>query len=115
MIASRQEVHMVPQFFDQLNLQNNSRTVAAGGPCNWESGDDWAEIGEVAITQASVVGSCGDASATVRKGKDDAWWLDASSPSQFTRGLAQASAVAIVHKTDGSTVRYPWPDSVQLH
>jgi hypothetical protein len=24
---------MEPQFLNQLNLQNNSRTVAAGGPC----------------------------------------------------------------------------------
>jgi hypothetical protein len=115
MIASRQEAHMVPQFHDQLNLQNSSRTVAAGGPCNWEPGDDWTEIREVAITQGSVVGSCGNASTTVRNGRDRDWWLDASSSSRFSRGPAQASAVAIVHTTDGSTYEYPWPDNVQLH
>ena len=30
---------MVPNFNDELNLKNSSRTVAAGGPCNWQTGD----------------------------------------------------------------------------
>lgn len=106
---------MKPQFFDPLNLQNNSRTVAAGGPCNWDSDDDWAEIKDVMVEQVNVVGSCGNTSTTVHKGQDDRWWLDASSSSQFNRGAARAHAVAIVHKTDGTTYTYPWPDYVQLH
>jgi hypothetical protein len=111
-----EEAHMLPKFFDQLNLQGNSRTVAAGGPCNWEDGDAWAEIKEVRVEQGSAVGSCGNASTTVHKGQDDEWWLDASSSIQFTRGPAKASAVAVVHKTDG-TVKPPylWPHDVQLH
>src|SRR5262245_60462166 len=51
-----QEVHMSPNFFDQLNLQNSSRTVAAGGPCNWQNGDESAEIRDVRVEQGSVVG-----------------------------------------------------------
>jgi hypothetical protein len=111
---------MLPQFFDELNLRNNSRTVAAGGPCNWDPDDDWAEISDVAITQGSVVGSS-SGSITVRKDEDDEWWLDASSSSQFNRGSALAQAVAVVHKTNGTVQpRYLWPDppptsNVQLH
>jgi hypothetical protein len=112
---------MRPQFFEQLNLQNNSRTVAAGGPCNWEDGDVSAEIRDVTITQGSVVGSS-SRSITVRKGEDDEWWLDASSSSQFNRGSAQPHAVAVVYTTGGGSYQYPWPDlsamptpTVQLH
>jgi hypothetical protein len=106
---------MVPNFHSELNLQNSSRTVAAGGPCNWEGGDAWTEFRQVTVVQGGVVGSSGTVSTTVRYGADDSWWLDASSSSQFTRGPAQASAVAIVHKTDGTTYEYQWPDDVQLH
>jgi hypothetical protein len=110
------EAHMRPQFFDQLNLKNSSRTVAAGGPCNWEDGDAWAEIKDVRVEQGGVAGSGGTAWTRVYKGQDDEWWLDASSSSQFTRGPARSSAVAVVHKTD-NTVQEPfsWPDDVQLH
>jgi hypothetical protein len=107
---------MKPQFFNQLNLQNNSRTVAAGAD------DDWAEIRQVTIRQGSVVGLSGNASTTVRKDEDDKWWLDAKSSSQFNRGSAQPYAVAVVHRTNGTTYQYPWPDpsatptpTVQLH
>jgi len=106
---------MVPRFFDELNLKNNSRTVAAGGPCNWEDGDAWAEIKDVRVEQGSVAGSCGTASTTVRNGRDRDWWLDAASSGPFTRGPAQASAVATVHRTDNTTYDVPWPDDVQLH
>jgi hypothetical protein len=106
---------MSPKFFDDLNLQNDRRTVAAGGPCHWEAGDAWAEIKNVTIEQGSVVASSGSASTTVRKGRDRDWWLDASSSSQFTRGPAEAYAVAVVHRTDGTTYEYPWYDDVQLH
>jgi len=107
---------MHPNINDELNLQNNRRTVAAGGPCNWDPGDAWAEIKEVRIEQGSVVGSSGSASITVHQGQDDEWWLDASSSSQFTRGPAQASAVAIVHKADGTVEPpYPWSHNVQLN
>jgi hypothetical protein len=106
---------MVPQFHDELNLKNDRRTVAAGGPCHWEAGDAWAEIKNVTIEQGGVVASSGNASTTVRKGRDRDWWLDVSSSSQFTRGPAEAYAVAIVHRTDGTTYEYPWYDDVQLH
>jgi hypothetical protein len=105
---------MVPNFDSDLNLKNSSRTVAGGGPCNWEDGDAWTEIRDVTVTQGSVVGSS-RGSTTVRKDMDTYWWLDASSNSQFARGPAQASAVAVVHKTDGTTYEYRWPDDVQLH
>jgi hypothetical protein len=117
-----EEANMKPQFFNQLNLQNNSRTVAAGGPCNWDPDDDWAEIRQVTIRQGNAVGLSGNASTTVRKDKDDEWWLDASSSSQFDRGSAQPYAVAVVYRTNGTTYQYPWPDpsatptpTVQLH
>jgi hypothetical protein len=112
---------MKPNFNPVLNLKNNSRTVAAGGPCNWEPGDEWAEIRDVTITQGSVVGSS-SGSITVRKDEDDEWWLDASSSSQFTRGSAQPHAVAVVYRTNGPPDQYPWPDlsltptpTIQLH
>jgi hypothetical protein len=106
---------MRPNFFDDLNLKNDRRTVAAGGPCHWEAGDAWAEIKNVTIEQGGVVASSGTASTTVRKGRDRNWWLDASASSQFTRGPAEAYALAIVHRTDGTTYEYPWYDDIQLH
>jgi hypothetical protein len=106
---------MVPNFYDQLNLKNDHRTVAAGGPCNWEDGDASAEVKNVTVTQGSVTGSSGTASTTVRKGTDTDWWLDVNSANQFTRAPAQTRAVAIVTRTDGTTYEHPWPDNVQLH
>jgi hypothetical protein len=107
---------MDPRFFDPLNLKNNSRTVAAGGPCNWGSDDDWAEIRQVTITQGTVVGSCGTASTRVYKGQHSEWWLNASSSSQFTSGQsAQTSAVATVRRTNNTTYDVPWSVTVQLH
>lgn len=112
---------MKPQFFDPLNLKNDRRTVAAGGPCTWEDGDDWAEISSVTITQGSVIGSS-SGSTTVNNGTDTEWWLDARSDGQFTRGSAQPHALAFVHRTNGSSYQYAWPDlsttptpTVQLH
>jgi hypothetical protein len=106
---------MVPQFFDDLNLKDGRHTVAAGGPCHWEAGDAWAEISNVRIEQGSVVASSGSASTIVRRGSDRSWWLDATTSSQLTRGPAEAYALAVVHRTDGSTYQYPWYDDVQLH
>jgi hypothetical protein len=106
---------MVPQFFDDLNLKDGRHTVAAGGPCHWEAGDAWAEISNVRIEQGGVVASSGSASTIVRRGSDRSWWLDASASGQLTRGPAEAYALAVVHRTDGSTYQYPWYDDVQLH
>ena len=106
---------MKPQFFDDLNLQNHRHTVAAGGPCHWEAGDAWAEIKNVTIEQGTVVASSGSASTIVRRERDRSWWLNASSSSQLTSGPAEAYALAIVHRTDGTTYEYPWYDDVQLH
>ncbi len=105
---------MNPQFYDQLNLKNHGRTLAAGGPCNWQEDDEWAEIQEVTVTQGSVVASSGGRSTTVRRDSDRGWWLDVDSPDQFTYGPAQAHALAVVHRTDGTTYEYPWPDDVQV-
>jgi hypothetical protein len=105
---------MLPKFHDELNLKNDRHTVAAGGPCNWEAGDAWADIKDVTVTQGSVAASS-NGSTTVRKDRDRDWWLDVSSSSQFTRGPALVSAVAVVHRTDGTTYEYAWSDSVQLH
>jgi hypothetical protein len=105
---------MHPNFFGDLNLKDDRRTVAAGGPCHWEAGDAWAEIKNVTIEQGSVVASSGTASTMVRRGSDRSWGLDVSSSSQFTRGPAEAYAVAVVHRTDGTTYEYPWYDDVQL-
>jgi Dyp-type peroxidase family len=104
---------MVPQFHDQLNLKNNRQTIAAGGPCNWRDGDEWAEVKDVTITQKGVVASS-RASTTVRRDTDPGWWLDVSSPSQLTPGPAQARAIVFVRRTDGTTYQYPWTYSVQL-
>jgi hypothetical protein len=105
---------MKPNFFEDLNLKNGRRTVAAGGPSHWEAGDAWAEIKNVTIHQGSIVASSGTASTIVRNGRDTAWWLDASATSQLRRGPAEAYAVAVVHRSDGSTYEYPWYDDVQL-
>jgi hypothetical protein len=106
---------MKPNFFADLNLNNGRHTVAAGGPCHWEAGDAWAEISNVRIEQGGVVASSGSASTIVRRGSDRSWWLDASASDQLTRGPAEAYALAVVHRTDGSTYQYPWYDDVQLH
>jgi len=105
---------MNAKFFDQLNLKNNRRTVAAGGPCHWEAGDAWAEIKSVTIEQGRVVATSGTASTIVRNGEDRDWWLDATAASRLTRGPADAYAVAVVHRTDGTTYEHPWYDDVQL-
>jgi hypothetical protein len=106
---------MVPNFNDELNLKNNSRTVAAGGPCNWQTGDKSADIRDVRVEQGSVVGTSGTASTTVQNGQGDQWWLEAGSSSQFTRGRARVHAVAVVRRTNGTSYEYPWSEDVQLH
>jgi Dyp-type peroxidase family len=105
---------MKPQFDDQLNMKNHGRTLAAGGPCIWENDDEWAEIRDVTVTQDRVVASSGGRSTTVRRDTDPVWWLDVDSSSQFTYAPAQARARAIVHRTDGTTYEYEWPDDVQV-
>jgi hypothetical protein len=105
---------MKPQFFDNLNLKNGRRTVAAGGPCHWEAGDAWAEIKNVTIEQGGVVATSGSASTIVRRSSDRSWWLDATAASQLRRGPAEAYALAVVHRSDDSTYEYPWYDDVQL-
>jgi hypothetical protein len=100
---------MRPNFNSRLNLRNNSRTVRAGGPCNWDPGDVRAVIRDVTITQGSVVGSS-SGSTEVRNGRDTEWWLEATSPSQFTPGPAQPHAVALVYTTGGGSYERPWPD-----
>ena len=42
---------MLPNFYDQLNMSNRGRTLAAGGPCNWQENDEWAEIRDVEVGQ----------------------------------------------------------------
>jgi Dyp-type peroxidase family len=103
---------MKPQFDDQLNISNHGRTLAAGGPCIWEQDDEWAEIREVEVRQGSVVALSRDRSTTVRRASDRGWWLDVDSTDQFTYGEAKSQALAIVHRTDGSTYKYPWGDKV---
>ena len=104
---------MLPNFYAHLDLANGGHTVVAGGPCHWQAGDAWAEIKDVTITQGSITGTSSGAT-TVRKGQDAAWWLDATSAGQFTPGPAEAYALAVVHRTDGTTYQYPWEDHVQL-
>ena len=104
---------MKPNFFDDLNLKNGRHTVAAGGPCHWETGDAWAEIRNVRIEQDGVVATSGSASTILRR-SDRSWWLDATAASQLRRGPAEAYALAVVHRSDGSTYEYPWYDDVQL-
>jgi Dyp-type peroxidase family len=105
---------MLPNFDEQLDMRNRGRTVRAGGPCNWEQDDDWAEIRGVTVTQGDVNATSSGNSTTVRRGQDKVWWLDVDSSDQFAYGPAQARAVAIVHKKDGSIEEYPWPDDVQV-
>jgi Dyp-type peroxidase family len=103
---------MDPQFHDQLNLKSKGRTVVAGGPCNWQGDDEWAEIREVEVRQGDVVASSRDRSTTVRRDSDSAWWLDVDSTGQFGYGQAEARARAVVHRTDDTTYEYEWPDAV---
>jgi Dyp-type peroxidase family len=103
---------MLPNFDEQLNMSNRGRTLAAGGPCNWQPDDEWAEIKDVTITQRSVVASSRGRSTTVRRDSDPVWWLDVDSTDQFTYADAEAQALALVHRTDGSTCEYKWDDKV---
>jgi Dyp-type peroxidase family len=105
---------MKPAFDDQLDMTNRGRTLRAGGPCNWEQDDDWAEIKEVTVTQGRVIASSRDRWTKVRRDSDPGWWLDVDSPSQFTYGPADARALAVVHRKDNSTYEYEWPDDVQV-
>jgi hypothetical protein len=54
------------------------------------------------------------ASTTVTAGQDHDWRLDLHTGSQLTAGAAEAYALAIVHRSDGSSYQYPWEDHVQL-
>jgi Dyp-type peroxidase family len=105
---------MDPNFDEQLTMRNHGRTLAAGGPCNWHRDDEWAEIRDVTVTQGGVVATSGDHSTVVRRDSASAWWLDADSSSQFGYGPAQANALAVVHRKDGTTYDYPWSDDVQV-
>ena len=93
-------------------MKNHGRTIAAGGPCNWRHDDEWADIKDVAVAQGDVVASSGGNSIRVSKDRDPAWWLDVDSTDQFTDDRADARALAVVHRTDGSTYEYPWNDEV---
>lgn len=104
---------MKPNFDDRLNLKNNSRTVDAGGPCNWEAGDEYADIANVVVQQGGVTAT---SSGTVRVSPDDEkWWLPAESPNQLHSGGARADAVATVHKTNGEIKNHPWGEDLQLN
>jgi hypothetical protein len=74
---------MDAKFYDELSLKSNWQTIAAGGPCNWQDGDAWAEVKDVTVTQGSVVASSGG-STMVRRDSDRGWWLDVSASGQFT-------------------------------
>jgi Dyp-type peroxidase family len=104
---------MDAKFYDELSLKSNWQTIAAGGPCNWQDGDAWAEVKDVTVTQGSVVASSGG-STMVRRDSDRGWWLDVSASGQFTPGPARARAVVFVRRTDGTTYQYPWSVDVQL-
>jgi len=104
---------MRPNFDDRLNLKNGGRTVEAGGPCNWEAGDAYADIANVVVQQN---GRTARSSGTVRVTPSDAqWWLPAQSPNQLHSGGARADAVATIHKANGQTVNYPWGEDLQLN
>jgi Dyp-type peroxidase family len=105
---------MVPQFDDQIDMKHRGRTLRAGGPCNWQRDDQWAQIQDVTVTQGGVVASSGRGSTTVRRDRDPVWWLDVDSTDQFTYGKAEAQARAVVHRTNGTTYEYEWPDTVQV-
>jgi Dyp-type peroxidase family len=105
---------MNPNFDEQLSMTNHGRTIAAGGPCNWRHDDEWAEIQDVTVTQGSVVAAGRGRSTTVRRASDPFWWLDVDSDDQFTYAEADARALAVVHRTDGSTYEYPWGERVQV-
>jgi Dyp-type peroxidase family len=105
---------MNPNFDDQLSMKNHGRTIAAGGPCNWLDDDEWAEIRDVSVTQGSVVAAGPGRSTMVRRASDPVWWLDVDSTDQFTYAKADAKALAVVHRTDGSTYTYKWDEKVQV-
>ena len=102
-----------PYFFAQLNLTNYGHTVVAGGPMNWSPGDASAKIADVTITQGDIKGTSSRFTAVVN-GQDVYWWLNASSSRQFHPGSAEAYALEIVHRTDGTTYTYRWETQVQL-
>jgi hypothetical protein len=95
-------------------MKNRGRTIAAGGPCNWLQDDEWAEIKEVTVRQGKVIASGRGRSTTVRRGSDRGWWLDVDSTDQFRYAEADARALAVVHRTNGSTYEHEWVDKVQV-
>ena len=79
-----------------------------------EAADDaWAQITDVTITQGAVVGTS-ICYTKVINGRDIYWWLNASSRDKFHPGSAEASALEIGHRTDGTTYTYTWENQVQL-
>jgi Dyp-type peroxidase family len=105
---------MVPNFYDQVDMKPRGRMLRAGGPCNWQQDDEWAEIQDVTVTQGDVVASSGGRTTTVRRDRDRVWWLAVDSTDQFAYGKAEARARAVVHRTNGETYEYEWPDDVQV-
>jgi hypothetical protein len=106
---------MRANFFNRLNLKNNSRTVDAGGPCNeWEEGEAYADIALVTVKQGGVVAR---SSGTVRVWpNDDEWWLPAQSAGQLQRGNARADATLTVYRANGDVVyQGPWGLDLQLN
>ena len=104
---------MDAKFYGELSLKSNRQTIAAGGPCNWQDDDAWAEVKDVTVTQGSGVASSGG-STTVRRDSDQTWSLDVNSSGQLTPGPARARAIAFVRRTDGTTYQHPWSVDVQL-
>jgi Dyp-type peroxidase family len=104
---------MDAKFYGELSLKSNRQTIAAGGPCNWQDSDAWAEVKDVTVTQGSGVASSGG-STTVRRDSDQTWSLDVNSSGQLTPGPARARAIAFVRRTDGTTYQHPWSVDVQL-
>jgi Dyp-type peroxidase family len=104
---------MDPKFHPELSLKSGGQTIAAGGPCNWQDGDAWAEVKDVTVMQGSVVASSGG-STTVRRESDQGWSLEVSSSGQLTPGPARARAIVFVRRKDGTTYQYPWSVDVQL-
>jgi len=102
-----------PWFFAQLSLANGGHAVLAGGPINWAPGDAWAKIEDVTITQGAVTATSTGAT-TVRNGRDVNWWLNATASGKFRPGPADAYALEIGHRANGTTYRYYWEMPVQL-
>jgi hypothetical protein len=110
-----QEAHMNAQFDNPLDLTNNRRTIAAGGPIvGWQPDEVSAEIQNVRVKTPPGQIASSLLSVTVFPA-DNHWALELNSPDPLPGGQADAYAYVIVTRADGTHYHPPCYNDVRLH